>query len=44
MLLVVTLDFLGFGVVRFGCIGEMFCCVVITIVSTNSSLKKCDGV
>ena len=35
---------LGFGVVRFGCIGEIICCVVVTIVSTISSFIICDGV
>ena len=35
--------FLGLGFVRFGCIGETLCCVVVTIVSTISSITKCDG-
>ena len=36
--------FLGLGVVRFGCIGEIFCCMLVTIVSITSSFMKCDGV
>ena len=32
--------FLGLGVVRFGCIGEILCCVVVAIVSTISSFTK----
>ena len=36
--------FLGLGVVRFGCIDEILCCVVVAIVSTISSFGKWDGV
>ena len=39
-----NIGFLGLGVVTFGCIGEILCCVVVTIVSTISSFTKCDGV
>ena len=38
------IGFLGLGVVRFGCISEILCCVVVAIVSTISSFAKCDGV
>ena len=38
-----NVGFLGLGVVRFGCIGEIICCVVVTVVTT-SSFAKCDGV
>ena len=34
---------LGLGVVRFGCIGELLCCVVVAIFSTISSFTICDG-
>ena len=34
--------FVFFGVVKFGRIGEILCCVVV--VWTISSLMKCDGV
>ena len=44
MLPVVWLDFLGLGVVRFGCIGEILCCVVVITAVTTSSFAKCDGV
>ena len=37
-------EFLGLGVVRIGCIGEILCCVVVTFVSTISSFTNCDGV
>ena len=36
--------FFGLGVVRFGCIGEILCCVVVTTVVTTSSFAKCDDV
>ena len=36
--------FLGLGVVRFGCIGEILFCVVVAIVSIISPFTKCDGV
>ena len=36
--------FLFLGVVRFGCIDEILCCVVVTVVWTISSFMKCDGV
>ena len=36
--------FLGLGVVRFGCIGEILCCFVVTTVVTSSSFAKGDGV
>ena len=36
--------FVFFSVVRFGCIGEILCCVVVTVVWTISSFMKCDGV
>ena len=36
--------FLGLRVVRFGCVGEILCCVVVNVVSTISSFTKCDGV
>ena len=36
--------FLGLGVVRFGCIGEIICCVVVVTVSTSSSFVKRDVV
>ena len=39
-----NIGFLGLGVVWFGCIGEIFCCTVVAIVSTISSFAKCDGV
>ena len=39
-----NVEVLGLGVVRFGFIGEILCCVVVTIVSTTSSFTKCDGV
>ena len=35
--------FVFFGVVKFGCIGEILCCVVV-VVWTISSFMKCDGV
>ena len=35
---------LFFDVVKFGCIGEILCCVVVTVVWTISSFMKCDGV
>ena len=36
--------FLGLGVARLGCIGEIHCCCVVVItVVTTSSLAKCDG-
>ena len=37
------LGFLGLGIVRFGCIGEIICCVVFTVSAVSSS-AKCDGV
>ena len=36
--------FLGLGVVRFDCIGEMLCCVVVITVVTTSLFVKSDGV
>ena len=39
-----NVGFLGLGVVRFGCIGEIICCVVVVTVSTTSSFEECDGV
>ena len=39
-----NVGFLGLGVVRFGCICELLCCVVVTIVSTFFSITKCEGV
>ena len=39
-----NIGFLGLGVVRFGCIGEILCFVVVTIVSNIISLMKSDGV
>ena len=38
------IGFLGLGVGRLGCIGEMLCCVVVITVVTISSFAKCDGV
>ena len=35
--------FVFFGVLKFGCIGEILCCVVV-VVWTISSFMKCDGV
>ena len=35
--------FVFLGVVKFGCIGEILCCVVV-VVWTISSFMKCDGV
>ena len=32
------------GVVKFGCIGEILCCVVVTVVCTISSFMNCDGI
>ena len=36
--------FLGLGVVGYGCIGEIFCCVVVITVVTTSSFANCDDV
>ena len=41
---VVMLGFFYLGDVRFGCICWILCCAVVVIVSTISSLPKCDGV
>ena len=35
--------FVFLGVVSFGCIGEILCCVVVAVVCTVSSFMKCDG-
>ena len=34
----------GVGDVRFGCIGEIFCCAVVTFVVTTPSFVRCDDV
>ena len=39
-----NIGFLSLGAVRFECIGEMLCCVVVNTVVTTSSFVKCDGV
>ena len=44
MLLVVGLNFFVLGVVRFGCIGEILCCAVVTTVVTISPFVGCDDV
>ena len=44
MLFVVMLLYCFFGVVRFGCIGEILCCVVVIVVWTISLFMNCDGV
>ena len=36
--------FVFFGVVRFGRIGEIICCVFVVVVWTTASFMKCDGV
>ena len=38
-----SVGFFGLGIVRYGCIGEILCCVVVAIVSTTSSFTHCDG-
>ena len=39
-----NVGFLGLDVVRFGCIGEMLCCVFVAIVSTISSFTTCHAI
>ena len=36
--------FVFFGVLRFCRIGEIFCCVVVTVIWTISPFEGCDGV
>ena len=36
------IGFFGLGVVRFGCIGEILCCAVVTTVVTTFSFMGCD--
>ena len=38
------IGFIGFGVVRFGCIGEILCCAVVTTVLITSSFVRSDDV
>ena len=38
------IGFFGLGVVRFGCIGEILCCAVVTTVVTTPPFVRCDDV